>query len=152
MTSFIFMFLQGIEKIVHDMDWVAFTLLYEKDEDLILFQDLLIKHNTLMDEENFNPINLRKLPADEDYGYWIYIMFPVLFPMIYINTPDYVNKYFRPILKEIQNATETRILLHCAQKNILPLLRKAENLRLMGDYYAYVIVSLVRTLLTTLFL
>ena len=50
------------------MDWVSFTLLYEKDEDLILFQDLLIMHNTLQDEENFSPIILRKLPADEDYG------------------------------------------------------------------------------------
>lgn len=51
------------------MDWISFTLLYEKDEDLILFQDLLIEHNNLKDEENFSPINLRKLPVDEDYGY-----------------------------------------------------------------------------------
>lgn len=55
-------------------------------------------------------------------------------------------KYFRPMLKDIQNATETRILLHCAKDNIIPILRKAENLHLMGDYYAYVIVSLVRML------
>lgn len=50
------------------MDWISFTLLYEFDEDLIFFQNLLIKHNDLKDEENFSPIILKQLPDDGDYG------------------------------------------------------------------------------------
>lgn len=56
-----------------------------------------------------------------------------------------VFHYFRPLLKEIQNSTETRIVMRCSAENILPILRKARSLNLMGDYYAYVIISLVKT-------
>lgn len=51
------------------MDWTSFTLLYEHDEDLIYFQDLLMKHEELKNEENYNPIVLKQLPPDgEDFG------------------------------------------------------------------------------------
>lgn len=50
------------------MDWTAFTLLYETDDDLILFQDLLIEHEQLKNQENYQPIVLKQLPENKDYG------------------------------------------------------------------------------------
>lgn len=50
---------------------------------------------------------------------------------------------FRPLLKQIRNNSETRILLRCSVKKVVPILQKAKSLDLMGDYYAYVIISLV---------
>ncbi|XP_065225870.1 glutamate receptor ionotropic, kainate 2-like isoform X1 [Planococcus citri] len=108
-------FTKGIQEIIHDMDWAAFTLLYEDDQDLAIFQDLLIEHEKLGREENYRSITLKQLPKTQDYG---------------------------PILKEIQIRTETRFVIRCAKENVIPFLRKAQGLKLMGDYFGYVIISL----------
>lgn len=41
---------------------------------------------------------------------------------------------FRPLLKEIQNSGETRIVLDCSVDNILEIFRQAKDVKLMEDY------------------
>lgn len=41
---------------------------------------------------------------------------------------------FRPLLKEIQNSGETRIVLDCNVENILEIFRQAKDVKLMEDY------------------
>ena len=48
------------------MDWTSFTLLYENDDDFVIFQELLMKHEEYESEENYSPITLKQLPLDND--------------------------------------------------------------------------------------
>ncbi|XP_034244808.1 glutamate receptor ionotropic, kainate 2-like isoform X2 [Thrips palmi] len=51
--------------------------------------------------------------------------------------PDY-----RPLLKEIRNSTETRIVLDVAPDKIMEIFRQARQVKMMGDYISYLVTSL----------
>ncbi|KAJ1531866.1 hypothetical protein ONE63_000515 [Megalurothrips usitatus] len=51
--------------------------------------------------------------------------------------PDY-----RPLLKEIQNSTETRIILDVSADKLLDIFHQARQVKLMGDYISYLVTSL----------
>ncbi|XP_034239452.1 glutamate receptor ionotropic, kainate 2-like [Thrips palmi] len=50
--------------------------------------------------------------------------------------PDY-----RPLLKEIQNSSETRILLDVSADRLLDIFHQARQVKLMGDYISYLVTS-----------
>uniref|UniRef100_A0A8D9EDR1 Glutamate receptor ionotropic, kainate 2 n=1 Tax=Cacopsylla melanoneura TaxID=428564 RepID=A0A8D9EDR1_9HEMI len=109
---------QGISEIIKDMDWETFTIVYEKHENLVYLQEVL--QNAYEDESEIKPghppIIVRQLPPD---------------------TMD-----FRPLLKEIKNASESHILLDCAVDKIVTILKQAQEVNLMGNYQNYILTNL----------
>ncbi|KAJ1521640.1 hypothetical protein ONE63_003287 [Megalurothrips usitatus] len=49
---------------------------------------------------------------------------------------------YRPLLKEIQNSTETRVILDVAADKLVDLFRQARQVNMMGDYISYLATSL----------
>ncbi|KAL1455589.1 hypothetical protein WDU94_009673, partial [Cyamophila willieti] len=109
---------QGISEIIKDMDWDTFTIIYEKHENLVYLQEVL--QNAYEDESQIKPghppIIVRQLPQD---------------------TMD-----FRPLLKEIKNASESHILLDCAVEKTVTILKQAQEVNLMGNYQNYILTNL----------
>jgi Receptor family ligand binding region. len=54
--------------------------------------------------------------------------------------------YFRPLLKEIKNSSESHILLDCSMDKTVTILKQAKEVHLMGDYQNYILTNLVREL------
>ena len=55
-----------------------------------------------------------------------------------LDTDDY-----RPLLKEIKKAGETRIVLDCDFEKVGNILKQAEEIGLVSEYYAYLITNQV---------
>lgn len=49
----------------------------------------------------------------------------------------------RPLLKEIHNTSESRIVLDVSTEKIVDLFLQAKQVKMMGDYTSYLVTSLV---------
>ena len=59
---------------------------------------------------------------------------------------DPMSDDYRPMLKEIKKSPDTNIVLDCAFEKIENVLRQADEIGLVNDYYSYFITSLVSSL------
>ena len=48
----------------------------------------------------------------------------------------------RPLLKQIKNSAESRIVLDCSTEKIYEVLKQAQQIGMMSDYHSYLITSL----------
>lgn len=55
---------------------------------------------------------------------------------------DLVTDDYRPLLKELKKSGETRIVLDCDFEKVQEILRQADEIGLVNDYFAYLITSL----------
>lgn len=53
------------------------------------------------------------------------------------------NNDHRPLLKEIQAAGETHIILHCEPERLMDFLHQAKEVKMMEEYQSYIITHLV---------
>ena len=88
------------------------VILFQNEDSLVRLQELLMLPKSFDDVS----INLRQLDLDTD---------------------DY-----RPLLKEIKKAGETRIVLDCDFEKVGNILKQAEEIGLVSEYYAYLITNL----------
>ncbi|KAE8737789.1 hypothetical protein FOCC_FOCC016738, partial [Frankliniella occidentalis] len=107
----------AILDLLEDMAWKTFTIVYEDDEGLFRLQEVLKAHGP-----SDSPVTLRRLGEGPDYRQ--------------------VTKS-RPLLKEIQNSTETRILLDVSADKLMDIFYQAKQVKLMSDYISYLVTSLV---------
>lgn len=49
----------------------------------------------------------------------------------------------RPLLKEIKESSVSQIILDCETDHILDILEQAQEVKLMEEYYSYILTSLV---------
>ena len=56
----------------------------------------------------------------------------------------YYYRFFRPLLKQIKEASETRIILDCKTDSIFEILKQAQQVGVMTAYHNYFITSLVK--------
>nr|QGW50663.1 ionotropic receptor 21 [Propsilocerus akamusi] len=49
---------------------------------------------------------------------------------------------YRPLLKQIKNSAESRIVLDCSTEKIYEVLKQAQQIGMMSDYHSYLITSL----------
>ncbi|KAL7026707.1 hypothetical protein ACKWTF_005134 [Chironomus riparius] len=49
---------------------------------------------------------------------------------------------YRPLLKQIKNSAESRIVLDCTTEKIYEVLKQAQQIGMMSDYHSYLITSL----------
>ncbi|XP_014247084.1 glutamate receptor ionotropic, kainate 2-like isoform X2 [Cimex lectularius] len=105
---------KGLIAIVEDMDWGSYTIIYEKEEALIRLQGILKAHNKGLTAEGHVPFTAWQLEGDD----------------------------YRPILKEIEQSTETHIILDCSTDKIIDILEQAKQVNMMGDYHSYVLTAL----------
>ena len=94
------------------MGWKSLVILFQNEDSLVRLQELLMLPKSFDDVS----INLRQLDLDTD---------------------DY-----RPLLKEIKKAGETRIVLDCDFEKVGNILKQAEEIGLVSEYYAYLITNL----------
>ena len=55
---------------------------------------------------------------------------------------DLTTDDYRPMLKELKKSGETRIVLDCDFEKVGDILRQANEIGLVNDYYAYIITNL----------
>ncbi|XP_065222052.1 glutamate receptor ionotropic, kainate 2-like isoform X2 [Planococcus citri] len=106
---------KAIGKVLQDMDWETFTLIYETPESLINLQEVL-KEKMGRSLYERPTVIMKQLPEQED---------------------DY-----KPFLKEIKNSSETHIMLHCSPESIVRILEKAKQIDLVGPYQNFFLTSL----------
>lgn len=100
------------------MNWKEFTAIYETDDGLSRLHKLLMKHGP-----KDLPITVRQLKPSYD---------------IKTNEPNY-----RPLLKEVANSTSFNVILDVKPENLLIILKQAGEVKLLKDYYNYIITCLV---------
>ena len=61
-------------------------------------------------------------------------------------TTSYIFPFFRPLLKQIKESSETRIILDCKTDSIFEILKQAQQVGVMTAYHNYFITSLVKKL------
>lgn len=99
------------------MNWQQYTIIYETDNGLSRLQKALMRHGP-----NNYPITIRQLkPTYDKY-----------------HQPDY-----RPLLKEIANSTVYNVIIDIEPGKLLTILKQAEEVKLLRDYYNYIITCLV---------
>ncbi|XP_050427756.1 glutamate receptor ionotropic, kainate 2-like isoform X3 [Adelges cooleyi] len=108
---------KGYTAIVEDMDWLSFTLLYQRTQGLLKLQHLIQHYSakTKPNDKQAAAINIIQLPEDNN---------------------------FRPILKDIKKSLEGHIVLDCDTDLILPVLKQAKEVNLLDDYHSFIITSL----------
>ncbi|KAL1131963.1 hypothetical protein AAG570_011574 [Ranatra chinensis] len=106
---------KALVAVIEDMDWTSFTLIYENTDSLVRMQELLKAHDSQLISEDRVPFTVWQLGEGPDY---------------------------RPLLKEIQMTSETRIVLDCSVDKILAVLHQAKQVKLMGEYHSYILTSL----------
>nr|XP_018907676.1 PREDICTED: glutamate receptor ionotropic, kainate 2-like isoform X1 [Bemisia tabaci] len=106
---------QALIDTIEDMDWNTFTIVYENTEGLIRLQEVLKKHQRVINVHGHAPVTIKQLPEDADY---------------------------RPLFKEILQSSENHIVLDCRTDLILDVLRQAKEVKMMGDYQSYILTSL----------
>lgn len=52
------------------------------------------------------------------------------------------NASIRPLLKQIKNSAESKIVLDCSTEKIYEVLKQAQQIGMMSDYHNYLITSL----------
>ncbi|CAB4058878.1 GRIN [Lepeophtheirus salmonis] len=103
---------KALADLVRKIGWKSFVILYEDGTGLIRLQELL----KLPKSYESQKITVRQLYEDWD---------------------DY-----RPLLKEIKNSGETRIVLDCDIDKVETIFRQAKEIGMISDYYNYLITSL----------
>lgn len=93
--------------------WKSFVVIYEDEHSLTRLQEIL------------------KLPKSYE---GIKIMMKQLDPL---------SNDYRPMLKQIRKSPEIRIVLDCNFDKIEKVIRQANEIGLISDYYNYIITSLV---------
>ncbi|XP_073988412.1 glutamate receptor ionotropic, kainate 2-like isoform X2 [Rhodnius prolixus] len=106
---------KALFEVIEDMDWASYTIIYEDDEALIRFQELLKSHKRGYTSEGHVPFTVWQLLDDEDQ---------------------------RPLLKEIKNSSASRIVLDCSTDKILTILEQAKEVNLVGEYQNFFLTSL----------
>ncbi|XP_050526853.1 glutamate receptor ionotropic, kainate 2-like isoform X2 [Daktulosphaira vitifoliae] len=108
---------EGYTTIIKDMDWLSFTLLYQRPQDLVKLQHLIQFYSTKNKPNNFNvaAISIIQLPEDKNY---------------------------KPILKDIKKSLEGHIIIDCDSDLILPILNQAKEVNLLDDYHSFMLTSL----------
>ncbi|CAH1400966.1 unnamed protein product [Nezara viridula] len=101
--------------VIKDMDWTSYAILYDSDFGLLRLQELLKSHKRAFTSEGHVPFTVWQLEPEGDV---------------------------RPILKQIQKTSETRIVLDCATERIIDVLKQAKQVKMLGDYHSYVLTSL----------
>ncbi|RZB39423.1 Lig chan, ANF receptor and/or SBP bac 3 domain containing protein, partial [Asbolus verrucosus] len=105
---------KGIGEIVRQLQWRTFYILYENADSLIRLQDVL-KLQEFNANSKQNTIIVKHLGSGPDY---------------------------RPVLKDLRNITDQRIVLDCETENILNILEQAKELKLLEPVFRYFITSL----------
>ncbi|XP_034944392.1 glutamate receptor ionotropic, kainate 2-like isoform X2 [Chelonus insularis] len=103
--------------ILKAMSWLQYTVVYETDDGLSRLQKALWKHGPT----NF-PITVRQLKPTYDKS---------------THEPDY-----RPLLKEVANSTDFSIIFDVEPENLWSILKQAQEVKLLKDYYNYIITCL----------
>lgn len=99
------------------LEWQSCLILYEESEGLVRLQEVLKISPKLMEMK----LQIRQLIAGP-------------------------NKDYRPLLKDIKNYGETRIVLDCAPENVYEILRQAQQVGITSAYHTYLITTLVRSI------
>lgn len=60
---------QALIDTIEDMDWNTFTIVYENTEGLIRLQEVLKKHQRVINVHGHAPVTIKQLPEDADYRY-----------------------------------------------------------------------------------
>lgn len=100
------------------MNWIQFTAVYETDDGLSRLQKALMKNR-----RDNNPVTIRQMK-------------PIINKLTH--EPDY-----RPLLKEIANSTDYNVLLDIEPHNLWTILKRADEVKLLRDYYNHIITCLV---------
>ncbi|KAK0162284.1 hypothetical protein PV327_008633 [Microctonus hyperodae] len=107
---------QALSDLLDAMNWQQYTIIYETDNGLSRLQKALMRHGP-----NNYPITIRQLkPTYDKY-----------------HQPDY-----RPLLKEIANSTVYNVIIDIEPGKLLTILKQAEEVKLLRDYYNYIITCL----------
>ncbi|KAK3919445.1 Glutamate receptor ionotropic, kainate 2 [Frankliniella fusca] len=121
---------QAIVDLLEDMAWKTFTIVYEDDEGLFRLQEVLKAHSA-----RDSPVTVRRLGPGPDYRQ-VHREAP---------RPNLCESSCctrGPLLKEIQNSTETRIILDVSADKLIDIFHQAKQVKLMGDYVSYLVTSL----------
>lgn len=54
----------------------------------------------------------------------------------------FLSLFLRPLLKQIKNSAESRVVLDCSTEKIYEVLKQAQQIGMMSDYHSYLITSL----------
>ncbi|CAH1400969.1 unnamed protein product [Nezara viridula] len=106
---------KALVDVIKDMDWTSYAILYDSDLGLLRLQELLKSHKRAYTTEGHVPFTVWQLEPEGDV---------------------------RPLLKQIQKTSETRIVLDCATERIIEVLKQAKQVKMLGDYHSYVLTSL----------
>ena len=108
---------QAIADTLDAMNWKQFTVIYETNAGLSRLQNVLAKHGP-----SGNPVTVRQLKNSVDIS----------------KEADY-----RPLLKEVANSTDYNIILDVEPEHLISVLAQAREVKLLSDYYNYIITGLV---------
>lgn len=78
-----------------------------------------------------------------------FLLWPLSGPKDECDNKIFINAIFlflfcslRPLLKQIKNSAESRIVLDCSTEKIYEVLKQAQQIGMMSDYHSYLITSL----------
>ncbi|CAH1800045.1 unnamed protein product [Owenia fusiformis] len=103
--------------IIKQLGWTSCTILYEGNDGLIRLQELLRAPS-----ESQLSITVRKIDTA-------------------FTRPDSKPDY-RPILKEIKKRAESRIVIDCDYTKVQDILKQAQQINMMTQYYHYLLTTL----------
>lgn len=104
----------ALAQLIVEYEWKSFTILYEHPDALQRLQDVLQIHGPAD-----LPVTVRQIADSGGSG-------------------DY-----RPLLKEIYNSGETRIIVDCERADlVLELLRQGRDVKMLEEYQHYLITTL----------
>ena len=98
--------------LISTLGWKSLAILFQTEDSLVKLQEVL------------------KLPKHFDHI------------KITLRQLDLVTDDYRPLLKELKKSGETRIVLDCDFEKVQDILRQADEIGLVNDYYAYLITNL----------
>lgn len=98
--------------LIKTLGWKSLAILFETEDSLVKLQEVL------------------KLPQHFDD-------IKITLRQLDLTTDDY-----RPMLKELKKSGETRIVLDCEFDKVQEILRQADEIGLVNDYFAYLITNL----------
>ncbi|CAH0555475.1 unnamed protein product [Brassicogethes aeneus] len=107
------LFSQGLAEIVRSLQWEKFVIVYETEEALIKLQEVLKLQE--YDEESKIGITFKQLGSKEDY---------------------------RPLLKDIETSSITRVILDCHLSKIIPVLQQAQEVNMLEIFHSFFLTHL----------
>ncbi|XP_063986144.1 glutamate receptor ionotropic, kainate 2-like isoform X2 [Diachasmimorpha longicaudata] len=108
---------EALADILNSTRWTQFTVLYETNDGLSRFQNLLENHGP-----NDFPVTIRQLNPSYDK---------------LTNEPDY-----RPLLKEIANSSDFNLIIDVMPDKIKRIIEQAREVKILQEYWHYLFTGL----------